>query len=650
MKPTLPTSLRSSSRRTPRGGREQAKLNSHIRALQAQVTGLELQLAALHQSTSWRVSAPLRWLSQRLRPGGAPVDATVPRHAESYAEWVRLYDSPAPGTPDAFCVEMKARPQAPSISVVIEGTAGRAAPLLATAASLAAQGYANWDVVVVVADAGAVAELETNLARAGLAKDRVTLHPAGQGQSAAQMLNGAMALARGQWLLLVEPGTVLPSYALCHIASEIDAHADARIIYTDEDSFDPQGRRSDPWFKPDWDPELFHSQDLVSHLAVIEKRVVVDAGGFREGFDPAMVYDLALRVAEHLRPDQIRHIPRVLCHRPHQGTDAARTRDAEVRALEDLLVRTGIAAQVLDTPEGRRVRYELPADPPLVSLIVPTRNALGLVRQCVESIVMETTYPNYEILLVDNGSDDAEALAYFDQLRRQPGITVIRDERPFNYSALNNMAVARARGDVIGLVNNDIEVISPEWLDEMVSLALQPGVGAVGAKLLYPDETVQHGGVLLGVGGIAGHAHRYLSAWDDGGMRRSRALQSFSAVTAACLVVRKALYEQVGGLNEVELKVGFNDVDFCLKLREAGYRNLWSPHALLFHHESATRGSDLSPERRERFEQEQAYMRSRWGALLARDPAYNPNLTVHAEDFGLAWPPRVPWLAGAAKP
>jgi GT2 family glycosyltransferase len=282
----------------------------------------------------------------------------------------------------------------------------------------------------------------------------------------------------------------------------------------------------------------------------------------------------------------------------------------------------------------------LPIPPPFVSLIIPTRNGVDLVRQCIESIVLETAYPHYEILLIDNGSDDPEALAYFEQLHAQPNITVIRDDRPFNYSALNNAAVASAHGDIIGLLNNDIEVMGGDWLDEMVSIALQPGVGAVGAKLLYPDLTVQHGGILLGVGGVAGHSHKHLPATAPGHGGRAQLLQSFSAVTAACLVVRKALYDEVGGLDEEHLGVAYNDVDFCLRLREAGYRSVWTPYPELLHHESASRGLDLSTESRDRLTRESAWMRQRWGALIANDPAYNPNLTLEFEDFGLAWPPR----------
>jgi GT2 family glycosyltransferase len=289
------------------------------------------------------------------------------------------------------------------------------------------------------------------------------------------------------------------------------------------------------------------------------------------------------------------------------------------------------------------VRYALPDILPLVSLIIPTRNGLQLLQQCIESIVQKTTYPNYEILIIDNGSDELEILEYFKVLVTDSRIRVIRDHSPFNYSALNNAAVKLARGELIGLINNDIEVISPDWLSEMVSHALRPEVGAVGAKLLYLNSTVQNAGDILGVGigHIAGHAHKDLPRDEHGYFGRANLIQSFSAVTAACLVIRKSTYESLGGLNEVDLQIVYNDVDFCIRLRNAGYRNIWTPYAELYHHESATRGYEDTPEKKARFKREIAYMQSQWGDALQNDPAYSPNLTIHKGDFSLAWPPRV---------
>ena len=287
-----------------------------------------------------------------------------------------------------------------------------------------------------------------------------------------------------------------------------------------------------------------------------------------------------------------------------------------------------------------RTIYTLPAAPPLVSLIIPTRNGLHLIRQCITSILEKTSYLNYEILIVDNNSDDEATLRYFEEVQADTRIRVIRDERPFNYSALNNNAVKMSRGDYVGLINNDIEVISPDWLEEMVGLAIQPNVGAVGARLWYPDDTLQHGGVIIGIGGVAGHSHKFLARGVHGYFSRGELTQSLSAVTAACLIVRKSTFERVGGLDEVNLTVAFNDVDFCLKVREAGFRNVWTPFAELYHHESATRGHEDTRAKKARFESEVLYMIDKWKDYLTVDPAYNANLTLAREDFSLAWPPR----------
>jgi GT2 family glycosyltransferase len=314
---------------------------------------------------------------------------------------------------------------------------------------------------------------------------------------------------------------------------------------------------------------------------------------------------------------------------------------AGVKALDEHLQRLGIAAYTELLPIGMyRVHYALPAHPPLVSLIIPTRNAHELVRQCVHSIRALTTYKNYEIILIDNGSDEPESLMYFSRLALESNITVLRDDGPFNYSALNNRAVKQARGELVGLINNDIEVVTPEWLEEMVSLALQPGVGAVGARLWYPDDRLQHGGVILGIGGVAGHSHKYLPKGEHGYFGRASLTQEMLAVTAACLVIRKTIFEQVNGLDETNLKIAFNDVDFCLRVRDAGYVNVWTPFAELYHHESATRGTEDTDLKRARFKTEINYMHSRWPDL-EKDYAYNPNLTLEHEDFSLAWPPRI---------
>ncbi|WP_233101776.1 glycosyltransferase family 2 protein [Variovorax sp. IB41] len=598
-KPTLPPAQPSSRRRGLDVASSNAQLQRQIGLLEVQVKALDAQVRSMTQSSSWRLTAPLRWLGGHFQRivRGVP-QAAVPVHRGTYADWVARYDGPGSDAhEESRRVEMAKWPVHLRF-LVLTGTSGaNAASLQETTRSLAAQAYAQW-------------KLQTGPFAGAVDAD---------------------------WVVWLEPGCTLPAHALFAVAKEIVAHPEARMLYADTDAIDAEGRRGDPCFKPDWNPDLFLSRNLFSPMGVIEARLFEEAGGLDAAADGAQGFDLALRCVERVRPDQIRHIPRILSH---SRAPLAAVGVADVQALDRHFQRTGTAASAEAMPHGLRTRYALPEVPPFVSLVIPTRDGLNLVRQCIESIILETAYPNYEILLVDNGSDDPEALAYFAALDAQPGITVIRDDRPFNYSALNNAAVAQARGELVGLLNNDIEVISPDWLHEMVSLALQPGVGAVGAKLLYPDMTIQHGGVVLGIGGMAGHAHKHLPSTIAGHGGRAQLVQNFSAVTAACLVVRKALYEQVGGLNEKELGVAYNDVDFCLRLREAGYRNVWTPYAELLHHESASRGLEVAAESRDRLARESAFMRSRWAGLIDRDPAYNPNLTLDTEDFDLAWPPR----------
>jgi glycosyltransferase involved in cell wall biosynthesis len=617
--------------------------------LQGRIHALEAQIAALHRSTSWRVTAPLRragTLLQRLRGRGPAPDTGLNKEG-GYGEWVRRFDTPAADLAARLLADLARWPTRPRISVLMPTYNPKPAWLREAIESVRAQIYPDWELCI-ADDASTQAEVRELLAR--YAKDdariKLVLRPQNGHISAAS--NSALEIASGGWIVLMDHDDLMPAHALWFMAREIALHPEARLVYSDEDKIDAAGRRYDPYFKPDWNLDLFLSQNVFSHLGAYETALVRAVGGFRIGFEGAQDHDLVLRCIERIRPDQIRHVPRVLYHWRAHEQSTAQSHEAKPyaqiageRALDEHFQRIGVAATAEGTPDGYRAHYALPEALPRVTLIIPTRNGEALVRQCIESIVTRTRYANYEILLVDNGSDDASALAYFSELGAQPGITVIRDDRPFNYSALNNMAARHARGELLALVNNDIEVIAADWLGEMVSLALQPGVGAVGAKLLYPDETVQHGGVVLGIGAVAGHAHKHLPNWHGGHFSRSRLIQSFSAVTAACLVVRKALYEQVGGLDETHLQIAFNDVDFCLRLREAGYRNVWTPYAELFHHESVTRGHDVAPAHRERFERESAYMRERWGALLQNDPAHNPNLANDVEDFSLAWPPRL---------
>ena len=564
-----------------------------------------------------------------------------------YGSWLQEFDVPTEaGLPDQLAI-LGCKQVNRLLSVVLPVYNTSPVWLSRAIASVQAQGYPHWELCI-ADDASPDPEIRALLECIAQADPRIKLVFRERNGHISAASNSAIGIASGKWLVLLDHDDELAPDALFWIAEAINRHPDCQLIYSDEDKMDEFGVRSDPYFKPEWNQDLFYSQNMFAHLGVYHADVVRAVGGFRVGYEGSQDYDLALRCIERIKPSQIHHIPRVLYHWRMHAQSTAQSINAKpyamlagAKALNDFFSRTGVDAQAESIGYGYKVRYALPAVLPLVSLIIPTRNGLKLLRQCVQSILNKTIYANFEILIVDNGSDDAATLRYLKGLSADNRIRILRDDRPFNYSQLNNTAVLQAQGDVLGLVNNDIEVISPDWLTEMVSHAVRPSIGAVGARLWYADNTLQHAGVVLGLEGFAGHVHRYLPRGNVGYCGRAALTQSFSAVTGACLVVKKSSYLQVGGLNETDLAVACNDIDFCLKLLKAGYRNLWTPWADLYHHESSTRGFDDTPEKLARSKKEVDYMWQQWGDMLRNDPAYNPNLTLDASDFGLAWPPRV---------
>ncbi|WP_418116208.1 glycosyltransferase family 2 protein [Variovorax sp. NFACC27] len=565
-----------------------------------------------------------------------------------YTKWVQRYDTLTPELREKIAQRVAAMKDRPLISVVMPTYNPKPAWLREAIESVRSQIYPNWELCI-ADDASPSAEVREILKSYSESDPRikVVFRPKNGHISAAS--NSALELVSGPWVALMDHDDLLPAHALFWVADCISAHPDVKLIYSDEDKVDEGGHRFGPYFKSDWNVDLFRSQNMFSHLGVLSTELMRSVDGFRVGMEGSQDWDLVLRCMERVEPGQIRHIPRVLYHWRVHVESTAKSMNAKPyaaiageRALNEHFERTGVRATAEHLDFGYRVHYALPDVLPLVSVIIPTRNALQLTRQCVQSILEKTSYSNYEIIIVDNGSDDPDTLAWFKRIAAEkPNVRVLRDDRDFNYAALNNGAVAVAKGELVALVNNDIEVITPDWLSEMVSLALQPGVGAVGARLWFPNRTLQHAGVILGVGGIAAHSHRRMPMGREGYAGRAALIQSLSAVTAACLVIRKSHYLEVGGLDEVNLKESFNDIDFCLRLREAGLRNVWTPYAELFHHESATRAKDVSPQKQAQFQEEAAYMHKRWGDLIQNDPAYSPNLMLAREDFSYAWPPRV---------
>lgn len=508
------------------------------------------------------------------------------------------------------------------------------------------QSYSNWELCI-ADDCSTDPQVKVALKAyaSNNPKIKVTFREANGHISAAS--NSAIDLASGDWIVLLDQDDLLHLDALANVADTIERNPSCQMIYSDEDKIDENGNRFNPYFKSDWNLDLFLSHNMFSHLGCYKTSLIKEVGGFRIGFEGAQDYDLALRCIERITHSDIQHIPHVLYHwRVHSASTASGAAAkpyamiAGERAINDHLGRLNVNAYARLINHGYRVRYALPNNDPLVSIIIPTHNKSDLLENCITSILDKTNYKNYELIIVDNNSNDASTLQYLKWVTNNPRIKVLKDPGEFNYSRINNKAVQEARGDFIALVNNDIEVISPDWLTEMLSHAARVGVGAVGAKLWYPNSTIQHAGLILGVGGVANSAHHLFARGQQDYFSKSNLLQSVSAVTAACLLVKKEAYLQVGGLDEENLGVAFNDVDFCLRLLEHGYKNIFTPYAELFHHESASRGYDVSKEKQDRLAREDAYMWKRWGAILKNDPAYNPNLSNEKMDFSLAFPPR----------
>lgn len=452
----------------------------------------------------------------------------------------------------------------------------------------------------------------------------------------------------GEWVFFLDKNCILSRNFHKNITRYVENSVNHSVLYTDSDRIDEFGFRKDPQFNPDWNRDLFYSKNYLSGLFGVKENLINRLVNQGCQVDSISSYELILRCLELAGDAEVLHIPLIMFHRLAVPFREAGKQDEnddenleECNLLNDNFKRIGVNAAAEAQRIGRRVFYNIADPEPLVSIIVPSKNKLFLLRKCIESIVQKTSYPNYEIIIIDNGSDEYDALDYLDQVVSDPVIRVIRDPRPFNYSSLNNVAVNDCKGTVIALLNNDVEVIAGDWLTEMVSHALRPEVGAVGAKLLYPDNTIQHAGVVLGLFGTADHVFKGIGGNESGYQDRAMLTQSYMAVTGACLVVRKSLYLAVGGLNELDLPVACNDIDFCLKLVESGYLNVWTPYAVLFHHESVSRGLEDTKLKQLRAAKEVAYMHQRWGRLIKKDPAYNPNLSLISDNFSLAWPPRL---------
>ncbi len=508
--------------------------------------------------------------------------------------------------------------------------------------SVLAQTYTNWELCI--ADDASTNEQVHKVLEKYLKKNvNIKVVYREKNGHISEASNSALALATGKYVAFLDHDDTLAPNALYEMVKKLNENRALKFIYSDEDKIDEKGNRYNPHFKSGWNREMFFSQNYICHFTMIKRELVTRVGGFRKGYEGSQDYDLFLRVLKLINENEIERIEKILYHwRAVKGSTAYGSGEKEYahatgqRALQDYFNSLNVDAKVKDgmLPNTYKVDYAL-LDKPLVSLLVPTRDGHEMLHKCIQSILTKTTYSNYEIIVLDNETKCEKTLQYFEEIKNHKQIKIVEYNYPFNYSAINNFGVKHAKGDIIGLINNDVELISKDWLSEMVSYAVQDGVGAVGAKLYYDNETIQHAGVVLGIGGVAGHSHKYFQKEAYGYFSRLKIVQNYSAVTGACLLVRKKLYEEVGGLDEKNLKVAFNDVDFCLKLQERGYRNVWTPYAEAYHHESASRGAEDNPEKVKRFNAEVEYMKKRWKSKLKVDKMYNCNLTDKHENFNL---------------
>ena len=577
----------------------------------------------------------------------------------AYRRWVALNDTISDVDRGAIRTHIAGLPFRPVISVIIPICNTSEAALCKSFDSVVTQLYPYWELCIAV-DSD-MEPLWTAIRHERTARDpRIRMAQVATTESLAGATNKAISLATGEFVAFLRGGDVLPEHALYEVAVQVGGSTHTDIVYTDQDQIDTAGNRFDPWFKPAWDPDLLLAQDYINDLAVYRRTLLETVGLLRQDFEGAEFHDLALRATAATAPDHVGHVPEVLYHRranekKSRAEDALPTRRAIAasnRAVRDHLDGRGDTNALLkpapQLPSAIRVLWPLPEQPPLVSVIIATRDRPDLLAQCVEGVLHRTDYCNLEVLIVDNGSIEPATLTLFDQLSREQNLVrILHRPGPFNYSALNNAAAREANGEILLFLNNDIDVIGSDWLRELVSHALRIDVGMVGVKLLYASEQVQHGGIVLGPEGAATHVHQFADRNDPGYFGQLALPRTISAVTCACAAVRRAVFFEVGGFDEVNLPVAYNDVDFCLRLGDYGYRVVWTPFAELFHLESASRGfDDANPDRQRRSLRELEHLRKTWGSLMdTADPFYNPNLIFLRERVEFAASPRhrKPW-------
>jgi len=507
--------------------------------------------------------------------------------------------------------------------------------------SVLRQLYENWELCI-VDDASTKKHIKKTLKLFSMQDKRIKIKYLDKNQGISGASNEALSLATGDFIGLIDNDDELSIDALFENLKLLNKHPEADLIYSDEDKIETDGTRCEPFFKPDWSPDTFLSVLYINHFSVYRKSIVDEIGGFRKGYEGSQDSDFNLRFIEKTK--NIFHIPKILYHwRKIPGSAASGTSEksyaygAAKKALNDYLERNKIDGQVIDGyfPGAYRIKRRL-LSMPKISIIIPFKDQVGILKKCVNSIIRKSSYKNYEIVLINNNSEEKETFHYLDALKTNPVFKILNYNKPFNFSALNNYAVSKIKTEYIIFLNNDIEIISNDWIESMLEHAQRNDVGAVGAQLYYPNDTLQHAGIIIGIeGGVAGHPHKNSPKDSPGYFGRQKIIQNLSAVTAACLMTKKSILNEVDGFDQ-NLALAYNDVDLCLKMREKDYLIIYTPYAELYHHESLSRGYDISPEKLVIFKNEEKRFKEKWKDILKlRDPYYNKNLTKEKGDFSL---------------
>lgn len=616
-------SVRLRDRFFPEGGKIRSYLRTANRFIKSifSLTYLKEQRKKIKEK-GWRVT----WIEMKRHM----IMGTVAEPEELYQRWIEKNEPTEKELEDQRKVKFKINPKI-SVVVPMYNTPEKFFKELVN--RLIEQTYSNWELCL----ADGSPEKNEKLKSIYEKDKRIKYQYIGENKGISGNTNEALKLVTGDYVALLDHDDLLPKFSLYEIVKCINNNPEVEFIYTDEDKFEKiEGKRYDPYFKSDFAPDTLRANNFICHFSIFRKDLMDKLGGFRSEFDGAQDYDILLRMSEETK--NIIHIPKILYHwRVHPQSTAKAGGDAKpyayeagIKAVQAHIDRLGFKGTVVNgnTLGTYKINYEIEGKPK-VSIIIPNKDYIETLKVCLKSIERLTTYDNYEIVIVENNSEEEKTFEYYKKIEEKENIRVIYyPEKEFNYSKIINFGVKNAKGEYIIQLNNDTELLTPDWLEEMIMFAQREDIGAVGVELFYPDKTIQHAGIIIGIGGVAGHIFKNIPYNMHGYFSKDAMIQNLSAVTAACIMTKKSIYDEVNYMDE-KFKVAFNDVDFCLKIRETGKLVVYNPYVQFIHYESKSRGFEDTPEKQARFRSEVDRFQKKWKSILQKgDPYYNINLRL----------------------